>query len=733
MTKNSERPSGATGTALGADRPIEKEADDRFRRAEFARVIARHVANAPKDQSLVFALMGAWGFGKTSVLHMIEEELKHSEIDVIWFNPWLFSGTEQITSQFMRELSAQLRSKQHDFKRVGELIENYGGLLEVGGKVFSGALAAALGPLGGVLGQVANAGVAGAVGKAFQTAEGESIRDSRKRLEEALRETSRRIVIFVDDIDRLDGDEIRVVFKLVRLVADFPNVSYVLAFDRARVERALNSEDTTGRAYLEKVVQAAFDLPPIESALLSREMLRDLDARLSGRRHGPLHEREWPDVLHGVVLPLIKTPRDACRFVNAVGPAIDMVGDEVALEDVLALEAVRVFLPDVFDKLAEHIEILTVNKFGSAMERHGHLVDEAKKKLAEITALAGQHGDVARELCKHVFFPARSLIENHGYSSSFISKWRKQRRVAYRDVFEFYLERSLRSGAVRTATVREIVRQFSDRAVVEKLFSEMTAEELETAIALLEDSTRDLARLEFEHGFAALLGQADRLRRGRTHFFDFGADLTVTRLLLWTLKHAEPERRLPAVRTLYEASSSFTWRIELLDLLGRRKDKGDELIDASEIEALSQRLRAEILTATAERIANEREPGGVVQFAAYDAESKSYNAWARSLAQNPAFARALLAASIGEARSVPMGSVAVTVKRYLPLKALTALTGGEDELRTMLRTAVAAGPAPEGESRLADALKLAEDLLAGRKMYSPDVHDPDDYRDDDDD
>src|SRR5690242_6460299 len=109
MTKNNEHRgasagddmnnvSGSTAAVLGADRPIEKKADDRFRRADFARVIAKHVATTPEHQSVVFALMGAWGSGKTSVLHMIEEELERAEVDVIWFNPWLFSGTEQITS-----------------------------------------------------------------------------------------------------------------------------------------------------------------------------------------------------------------------------------------------------------------------------------------------------------------------------------------------------------------------------------------------------------------------------------------------------------------------------------------------------------------------------------------------------------------------------------------------------------------------------------------------------------
>jgi predicted KAP-like P-loop ATPase len=78
------------------------------------------------------------------------------------------------------------------------------------------------------------------------------------------------IVVLVDEVDRVEDDEIRSIAQLVRSVADFPGISYVLAYDPKRVIQALGGaekDDTLrdergrGRAYLEKIVQLQIPLP----------------------------------------------------------------------------------------------------------------------------------------------------------------------------------------------------------------------------------------------------------------------------------------------------------------------------------------------------------------------------------------------------------------------------------------------------------------------------------------
>lgn len=69
-------------------------------------------------------------------------------------------------------------------------------------------------------------------------------------------------MVIVDDVDRLRTQEVLDIVRLVRLVGDFPNTLYLLAFDRGRVEQCLGEGDAErGRAYLEKIVQVTHDVP----------------------------------------------------------------------------------------------------------------------------------------------------------------------------------------------------------------------------------------------------------------------------------------------------------------------------------------------------------------------------------------------------------------------------------------------------------------------------------------
>jgi predicted KAP-like P-loop ATPase len=96
----------------------------------FAKAIAEQILASPAVDSYVVALMGPWGCGKTSMVNMIAEEaqLRSEALVVLHFNPWIFSGTEQLVGHFFRELGAQLSEvKQGKFNSVASSIKTYAG------------------------------------------------------------------------------------------------------------------------------------------------------------------------------------------------------------------------------------------------------------------------------------------------------------------------------------------------------------------------------------------------------------------------------------------------------------------------------------------------------------------------------------------------------------------------------------------------------------------------------
>ena len=116
-----------------------------------------------------------------------------------------------------------------------------------------------------------------------------SVFEQYRELRAMLEGLDKRLVIVVDDVDRLRPDEVLDIVRLVRLVGDFPNTLYLLAFDRRRVEECLGEGNAErGRAYLEKIVQVTHDVPtarqPDVTAMFVASLAPMLDALPAGRR-----------------------------------------------------------------------------------------------------------------------------------------------------------------------------------------------------------------------------------------------------------------------------------------------------------------------------------------------------------------------------------------------------------------------------------------------------------------
>jgi len=157
------------------------------------------------------------------------------------YNPWFFSSsTENLTRSFFLSLGDTLeKTKLFSRERIGGLLKKYGGVVPK----FGGAIKAA----GDVLSIM-------------------DMKEVRKQVETVLKKHKATIVVFVDDIDRLDRKEIQTLFKLIRLAADFPYVIYVLAFDDEIVASALGEayeggDVAAGRRFLEKIVQSPLHMP----------------------------------------------------------------------------------------------------------------------------------------------------------------------------------------------------------------------------------------------------------------------------------------------------------------------------------------------------------------------------------------------------------------------------------------------------------------------------------------
>ncbi len=429
---------------MEADQPIQTTNEDRFGRKHFAQRIAHIVATREVKSGIVVGIYGPWGEGKTSVLNMIREELaKHDHALVIPFNPWYFHEELQLLSGFFVEVAEKFdASLQTRGEKLGSIAHQYADLLTL----------------------IPKAGDALATIVRKQTAKyaKSDIDQLKNQFSRIISESSTRLVVIMDDIDRLDKAEIQTVFKLVKLLADFPNTTYILAFDDKRVAEALKDKYGSidaGRSFLEKIVQVPLSLPPASRQARRALALEGLEAALTlaGVQLSDEESRRLGDVFDKAFLNRITTPRLAKRFANALTFAVPMLIGEVDLVDLIFLEAIRTFYAELYITIRDNPEVF----LGSVFDPLSSMNENEAKKHVENTIKGAlesysEQDRKAASLVIQDLFPrtgARGLFGAGAYSADFNERWAGAKRVAARDYFSRYFNYGVPSDDISDVEV----------------------------------------------------------------------------------------------------------------------------------------------------------------------------------------------------------------------------------------------------------------------------------------
>lgn len=341
------------GLAQVGDDPIVAVAEDTLDRKAFAQRSAELVSVvAAESPSVVAGLIGAWGSGKTSTLSMIAEELNgREEWTVVDFNPWELNDLASLITEFFTTLRAAIG----DNRKARKALSNYAGKVAPFAAVVPGV-------------GVASSTVMKAVGD--QLLGDTSLAAERARLEKSLRRMRGKVLVLIDDVDRLQRDELTTVLKLVRLVGRLPNISYVLAYDEVTLLDVLAGTDVGGQnprralAYLDKIVQLRLDLPPVSTYRLRTMVETAIDEVTEA--HGVELERAQAERIGAIYVeslePSLTEPRHIKRFFGQVEAMYDLVASEVDFVDFFLITFVRVFFPSVHREILANKAELTGTK-----------------------------------------------------------------------------------------------------------------------------------------------------------------------------------------------------------------------------------------------------------------------------------------------------------------------------------------------------------------------------------
>lgn len=677
--------------SISADNPITKPEDDALGRVKPAQSFAEQVLTLDSTEGVVVGVLGPWGSGKTSFVNLARGRLKESGVAILEFNPWMFSGADQLVQAFFIELSAQLKLRP-ELNEIGKLVEDYG-------ETFSG-----LGWLPLVGPWIERGRMATKVLAKLLQRRKEGIRASQFKVREALAKLEKPIVVILDDIDRLTTSEIRDVFKLVRLTANFPNVIYLLAFDRVRVEQALGEQGIPGRDYLEKILQIGIDLPAVPAEVLNSQIFKAIDTVLAEVENpGHFDSNLWPDVFMEVIRPLIRTMRDVRRYAAAIhGTVRDLCG-QIALVDVLALEAVRVFLPDVFLKLHSAVDGLT-----SISNGYGHRDEPTylKEQIENLVNAAGERGELVRDLVRRLFPGGEHHVGGSHYGSDWKNRWLRERRVAHEDVLRLYLERVVGERLQAFSDAENAWARMTDKDALECYLHSLPGERVQDVISALEVYEDQFASEHVVPTTVVLLNLLPFLPERQRGMFDLGTRLVVGRVvyrLMRTLK--EPQAVEAAVLEILPQVTSLSSKLELITDVGYREHAGHKLVSETAAKAFEKEWRAAVRSASPDVLAQETELLSALIHTKKDAEPDEP---ALTVPESPAVTHALLRSARSEVLSQSMGRRAVRRKSRLAWEVLIELYDDEVTLRHRIEALKA--------SRLEnvdDLLDLADKYLAG--------------------
>ena len=437
-------------SSLRADEPIRSNEDDRLSRGPLVDMIARHILSMDGSESVVIALNAPWGAGKSSFLNLLEDHLTNNgDSDnfrtdgpiVVRFNPWHFGNVDQLVRVFFAELSRGIGTRGKTRRKIGQLLTTFGSIVSA---------ASSIAPVAGGAGAVMQR-----VGTLLDTEE--NLHQAKTELDGLLTDLDQRVIVFVDDIDRLEPDVTRLLFRMVRLNANLPNVTYVLAFDRLVVERNLNENGVRGRDYLEKIVQVSFDIPQPEPDAIYRILLAELSALIQTLETRPVDMHRWGNLFLSGFRDHFRTIRHVKRYVNGLRFTLPLVAQEVDAVDFLGVELIRTFHPEVYVEMVESTEMLAFSTVGE------HTAPEEIRKRTK--CLCGKASDGLHQSVKKLLielFPTVAGAYTNIHQNPQDHRWHTKCRVCSPEVFDRFFLLAVPGGDVSEITVRAFLDELAD-------------------------------------------------------------------------------------------------------------------------------------------------------------------------------------------------------------------------------------------------------------------------------
>ena len=581
------------------DAPIAHANFDRLDRMAFVRSFAEAIRAAEGTDSVVLALAGPWGSGKSSLLNLVAAELEATAERpplVVRFNPWWFSGTGRLVPAFLQQLGAAA-SRPAVQETLGAA------------SVYLDRLSVAI-----------------AIPGSHELSSDPATRDVeliRENLNTIFQNSDRRVLVFMDDIDRLTPEEMTQLLLIVRAVADFANTTYVLSFDYDVVVEAIaNKLGVDGRTYLEKVVQLQIDVPLPGRMTLERmvigqlEMIDPTAKSLDGEA-----QRHFRVLFKGGIKHFLATPRACTRLLNVLRFTYPTLAGQVYFPDMLGICCLMSFSSQA---------IQAIRSFSEAFVGHCQAKGQGWLDLREFheawLAQISQRDRAAVEAIVRSLFPkAAWALSGPMHGEEYIETWNRQKRICSVKHFDAYFRLGLSASEAAEHQWRKMVDSLNDAAEFARALQHFgpleggggaggVAELLQQA----SDFVNEQATAEQAHNlFREIMRRGDKISAAEDDGTEYRLKIDPIHWVVWVLvdcllRIEDSSERLAVLTASVTEDAGLLTAAELLDALDYRSDILADGVDAPTHEANTAKL-LEVLKILDKRIQEASQDGQLLE------------------------------------------------------------------------------------------------------------------------
>lgn len=432
------------------DIPIIDESQDLFSRKPLADVIVRAIREYSLGRSscITIGIYGPWGEGKTSVMNLVYSRLSQlkykDKLTLVKYDPWLIKDQESLLIDFFKTIIGAGPSR-----KLNTFLKRYANLISY----LAGQASEKIAPLSGntisaLFGRIIN-GLPGSE---------QSVEECKRRISFQLKREERHLIVFIDDLDRLDAKEIHTVFRLIKQVADFDNVIYLVAIDVQRVSDVLEKDNDYGKNFIDKIIQIPITLPKFQRADLLRVIKDSLYEIV--KEFGI--EKDKLDVEHvsAILINLIRNQRDVIRLYNALLLLMPSVKDELNLNDFCILEFLNIYDHKIYDAIyAERVSLLRLHTGDLYLLQGSDKIDKAveerfDKSINRIIGIRSDGNKEVGEIIKYLFPKNKTRV-------SFRTAYEVS-RICNPEYFERYFIRNYQIGSIPHSEVAKLITTLED-------------------------------------------------------------------------------------------------------------------------------------------------------------------------------------------------------------------------------------------------------------------------------